>query len=434
MPLLRRLRWYEKKRGSRRTGSQRLARAAEALFFAALTVAGAIAAALMLGLWLLPEWQANRKFVAADAQVLETRLVTRTQDGVAMYRPEVRLRLSVDGRRYEAWAYDVAGVYATSHAAAEAALAPFKLGAQTPAWYDPADPQRMAVELGYSYWAWLLLLVPLPFVVVGLVGLGFVAWGWGHSAERVSAATQQNPALEILQPALNADFPAVPDDEDWRNSPGTRLAYRLPVSASAFWPLFGLLAGTVIWNGVVLGFLVPVVRGLLRGQPDWWLTGFVVPFAAIGGFLVYYLARQLLLAGGRGTTRIEVSAHPLHPGGGCQVLVSHTGQLTLDRLEVFLVCDEQASYRQGTDTRTETQRVYQELVFSIADIQIQPALPFEEQFELRVPEGAMHSFRSPHHEIAWKLVVRVEVRRWPPAERSFSVLVYPHRWPARISA
>lgn len=431
--MFRRLRWYEKKRGGRRTGSQRLARATEALLLLGLTAAGGIATALLLGLWLLPEWQANRKFVPAEAEVLDTRLVLRAEDGGAVYRPEVLLRLEVDGQQYQAWAYDVAGVYSTSHAEAEAALEPFTVGQKTPAWYDPQNPSRMAVALGYSLWGWMLLLVPLPFVVLGLVGLVYVAWGWGHSAERVSAATQQNAAFDMLQPSQNLAFPSVPDDEDWRNSPGTRLAFRLPLSASAFWPLFGLLVGAVVWNGVVLAFLVPVVRSFLAGQPDWWLTGFVVPFAVLGGILLYYLARQLLLAGGRGTTRIEVSDHPLHPGGTCQVLVSHTGQLTLDRLEVFLVCDEQASYRQGTDTRTETQRVYQELAFSIADIQIQPALPFEEQFELRIPAEAMHSFRSPHHELAWKLVVRVEVRRWPMAERAFSVLVYPSRWPARVS-
>jgi hypothetical protein len=172
----------------------------------------------------------------------------------------------------------------------------------------------------------------------------------------------------------------------------------------------------------------------LAGRPDWWLTAFVVPVGVIGGILAFILGRQLLLAGGRGTTRIEVSDHPLYPGASCQALVSHTGQLTLDRLEVFLVCEEQASYRQGTDTRTEVQRIFHERIFSIADIQIQPALPFEERFDLQIPEQAMHSFRSPHHEIRWKLLVRVEVRKWPAAERSFSVLVYPSPWNARASA
>jgi hypothetical protein len=59
-------------------------------------------------------------------------------------------------------------------------------------------------------------------------------------------------------------------------------------------------------------------------------------------------------------------------------------------------------------------------------------LPFEEQFELQIPQGAMHSFASPHNEVSWKLVARVEARKWPAAERSFSVLVYPDRSPAKV--
>jgi hypothetical protein len=428
------LRWYEKKRGRRRTGSPRLARAAEALFCALLIVAGLTATALLLGRWLIPEWQASRRFSRGVGRVLETRLVSRTQDGGTAYRPEVLVRHEVNGQTYQTWTYDAAGVYATSHAAAEAAVGRFEVGQEYPLWYDPRDPSRAAVVLGTSWWAWLLLLVPLPFVVLGAAGLVYVVWGWGQSAERAAASAQQTPALEILQAAIPQRAPLVvlPDDEDWRNSPGTRLAYRLPVAASPFWPLFALLAGAIVWNALVLVFLVPVARGHWAGAPDWWMTAFVVPFAAIGALLLFYLFRQLMYHAGRGTTRIEVSEHPLRPGQRCQVLVSHTGQLTLDRLEVLLVCEERASYRQGTDTRTEIARVYQEPVFSAADVQIQPALPFEEQFEMQIPEGAMHSFESPHNELSWKLVARVEARKWPASERSFSVLVYPNHTPGKV--
>jgi hypothetical protein len=39
----------------------------------------------------------------------------------------------------------------------------------------------------------------------------------------------------------------------------------------------------------------------------------------------------------------------------------------------------------------------------------------------------MHSFKSAHNEIAWKLLVKGSPVRWPEFERSFPVIVYPGR-------
>ena len=37
----------------------------------------------------------------------------------------------------------------------------------------------------------------------------------------------------------------------------------------------------------------------------------------------------------------------------------------------------------------------------------------------------MHSFRSEHNEISWKLLVKGAVAGWPDYERSFPVIVHP---------
>jgi hypothetical protein len=49
----------------------------------------------------------------------------------------------------------------------------------------------------------------------------------------------------------------------------------------------------------------------------------------------------------------------------------------------------------------------------------------EAEFELTVPAGSMHSFRSPHNSVDWALLVRGKVARWPLFERRFPVYVYP---------
>jgi hypothetical protein len=126
-----------------------------------------------------------------------------------------------------------------------------------------------------------------------------------------------------------------------------------------------------------------------------------------------------------GTTRLEVSQHPFYPGGLFRALVSQTGRLHVRWFQVQLVCEEQAVYQQGTDTRRATSRVFQATAFNQRKFDIRPQQAFEAEFELAVPDSAMHSFVAAHNAIVWMLVVRGRVARWGEFERRFPVYVYP---------
>jgi hypothetical protein len=65
-----------------------------------------------------------------------------------------------------------------------------------------------------------------------------------------------------------------------------------------------------------------------------------------------------------GTTRLEVSHHPFYPGGTFRGFVSQSGRLHVRWFQVQLVCEEQAIYQQGTDTRRATSRVHRATLFS----------------------------------------------------------------------
>jgi hypothetical protein len=181
----------------------------------------------------------------------------------------------------------------------------------------------------------------------------------------------------------------------------------------------------LLWNGIAAFFVVMAIGRFAAGEPDWMLTLIVAPFVAIGVGLAVYFVRESLKATGVGPTWIEISDHPLGPGKSYDVLLSQAGRLTMQALEVWLACDEKATYRQGTDTRTETRRVYLERCFVRQDFQIHQGLPFESRWQLSMPDGAMHSFHSEHNEVNWKLVVRGSVAGWPDYERVFQIVVNP---------
>ena len=50
-------------------------------------------------------------------------------------------------------------------------------------WYDPLNPTVAVLVRGYSWFAWLLLLVPSGFILIGGGGLMYTLWHWGKSAE-----------------------------------------------------------------------------------------------------------------------------------------------------------------------------------------------------------------------------------------------------------
>jgi hypothetical protein len=206
------------------------------------------------------------------------------------------------------------------------------------------------------------------------------------------------------------------------------LAYRLPLDAASGWMSVTMAAVCIIWNTLVALFVYHVYQQHVTGDPSrWLLTWLLVPFVLAGSWTLLALARQILLEIVIGTTRVEVSAHPFYPGGTFQGFVSQTGRLHVRWFQVQVVCEEQAIYQQGTDTRRTSSRVYRATAFSQRKFDITPQQAFEAVFDFTIPETAMHSFVSGHNGVIWNIVVRGRMTRWGDFERRFPIYVYPVR-------
>jgi hypothetical protein len=94
-------------------------------------------------------------------------------------------------------------------------------------------------------------------------------------------------------------------------------------------------------------------------------------------------------------------------------------------LEVSLICEEEATFTQGTDIRTEAREVYRQLCFERRDFAIEADQLLSEVCRIAVPISAMHSFQSGHNVVRWKIVVHGQADKWPALVRGFPVVVYP---------
>lgn len=432
--LFRGFRFYIKKRGNRQTWSPKLGSLGEAIFFGFFLLFGCVGLVVLCIKMLAPEWRANHAFIESSCKVLEKRINRKQGEDGPVYRPEIKITFSAGGE-VTTWAtYDVHKSYFSSPKKAHDICERFEIYSpqqdnRYSCWYDPEDPFTVVLARGYSWWAWALLAVPVSFIVIGLGGLVYSVLNWGKSAERRAALAHRLDEGRLFtangRTAAAAPPEFLPDDVDLTNSPGTKLRYRLPMAASPGWTLFGLLAFGLVWNGIVIACVVSAVRRHFLGHPDWLHTLFIIPFAVVGIGVLVFFVRQLLITMGVGPTRLEISDHPLHPGENYRVFLSQSGHLSIEKLSVALLCEEEAIFREGTSVRRETQCVYRQEMFHREGFEIQRGLPFEAEFDLAIPLDVMHSFAARHNKINWLLVVEGKIPRWPDMKRSFPVIIHP---------
>jgi hypothetical protein len=218
------------------------------------------------------------------------------------------------------------------------------------------------------------------------------------------------------------DAPAVPEVE---TAPGRVLAHGLPRADLSPGCQFGCAVFmAVFWNGIVSVFLVNLVRGWNRlGGFKWLVAAFLTPFVVVGLVLIAAVvgaAFKWVLSWFVGRVEVEVSAHPLVPGGKIRVRVAQQGLVALRRVAVSLVCTEEVTYVAGTSTSTETKEVGRH---ALADPDDHPGgLPLE--CDCKVPADVMHSFAAPNNKIKWTVRVTARVLGLPFRD-DYSVVVSP---------
>ena len=137
-----------------------------------------------------------------------------------------------------------------------------------------------------------------------------------------------------------------------------------------------------------------------------------------------FFFRQLLVTTGIGPTLVEISDHPLLPAGSTTSSCRKPGGCD-EPLEVLLVCDEEATYRQGTRCAPKSIACMNGRCIAAQDFHVRQDVPFEARLLWRFRWRNAHSFKSQHNEINWSLVVKGKASGWPEYRRAFPLIVYP---------
>jgi hypothetical protein len=164
---------------------------------------------------------------------------------------------------------------------------------------------------------------------------------------------------------------------------------------------------------------------------DGWTIGLgVVALCWVG--LAFFFVRNLLLSR-LPRPRVELSAHPLHPGERCRVYFALPGPIQLHELEVELSCEEKVKYQEGSDTRAENCLVHSHQILARDTLTIEKGSLFEFQQDIQIPPGAMHSFEAGRNQIDWKITVSAATDGWVHLWVDYPLIVQPHRHPGARS-
>lgn len=354
-------------------------------------------------------------------KVIHSRVASHRSDDGTTYSIDILFEYEVEGKTYRSNAYDFFDVSSSGSSGKRDIVRQHPRGKETVCYVNPDDPYQAVLSREYS-WVMLFGLIPLVFV---LVGLGIIlASIFGKSKKSKSKSIQSVGTTPRrfsagrtsgVSPSARTQTEYVPAYEK------SRQPVELEAHTSRWGKVFGLLFFAVFWNGITSVFVGIAIKSWLDGKPEWFLAIFITPFVIIGVFVIFaFLKEVLALFNPRPV--VTVNTDTLAPGETLDVAWDIKGRTSrIRQMTITLEGREEATYRQGTNTRTDkntfvTHDVY-ETVNSF-DMQAGAA-------SIVIPADAIYTLHAHSNKILWMIRIHGDIPRWPDVEIEYEIFVTP---------
>lgn len=341
-----------------------------------------------------------------------------SSDG-STYSVEITYEYDVDWETYRGDRYDFSIGSSSGYAGKAEIVEAHPPGSERTCYVDPDDPNRSVINRSPGPFLWWSLF-PVPFLAVGLGGVLFLLTPAGRALYQRDA----KPPYLRRDAFVSRDV-GVAASKEAAKVAELRGPLELEAGQTPVAKLVAVIIFATLWNGVVSLFIFGVILpSFKRGDPEWMVTIFMVPFVLIGlatiGGVIYQL---MALFNPR--PRLTLATGHLTPGSEVPLSWQLSGQAgRLRSLIIELEGREAARYRRGKDTRTAHH------VFHTAEILSEsPSGPFRPrnsgQAILCIPERTMPSFDAGNNKIEWNLRVRGDIPVWPDLRQDFPVTIFP---------
>jgi hypothetical protein len=348
-----------------------------------------------------------RSWTATACEVVSSRL----EQGAETSIPDIVYRYRAGGREYTSNRYHfIPG--STGDPEFPAIVERHSPGTTFECYVDPQDPSQAVINRTPTRTYYLGLALFVMFAGIPAVVSVFML----RSLARARRAATTTAAPAQSGDAFRSQFAI--------DAATARAAGPLVLTASAS-PLGKLAVVTLVClfvNGILGVFTYVEYQAWLQGISELGCVAvFLVPFQVFGLVLIGAVAYQLLaLANPRPTITLGQGSVPL--GGSVPFRWELSGAAhRVSRLKMILRGREEARYRRGTDTSTDTHVFFEETLVDASQ-----AMAIERgSGAVRIPADTMHTFTADNNKVIWTLEISGEIRRWPDLDESFEIMVRP---------
>ncbi len=382
-----------------------------------------------------------RSWVTTKCTILQSSIEAKTDSDGTTYQPRIDYEYLVNGQRHASSRYSFFRM-TSGRGWAENIAAKYKAGTTHPCFYDPDNPNEAVLLREFSGLGfWFGALFPWLFIGVGGMMLVFGSRA-GKPRQLATFSTEESlPENRLLNGSVEPETspnirvePSTPRGAELSSSDSqTKRAIPSPYSDRANWQKFigpQKLLPVVSRVGAVLGLSIialiwNTVTGLFFYEPlkklDWFSLFFMTPFL-IFGIILFGMAVYSFLKLFNPTVELAISEGAVPLGDSFDLAWEMKGRVSRIReLVISAVCEEQATYARGTDTKTE-KRVFHTLEIirtsAVSDMQFGTA-------NVTIPLDTMHSHSGDKNKITWKLTVQGDIPFFPNVLEEFEFRVIP---------
>jgi len=369
-------------------GRNRLGKLGMVAFFGLFAVVGGVMF-WFLSVQPIKKTLAAESWVETPCKVLQAELREQRSSKSTSYSVYVLYEYEVGGRTYKSDRYDFIGGSSSGREGKARVVQEYQSAERPVCYVNPANPSEAVLQRGFHA-KLLVTVIPLPFLLVGVIGVVCTLRGKrsrGARSDSLGPIGQMGPmgTADGGRQVLKAT-----------NSPRVKFVV--------------VLIAAVVWNGIVSLIVLGTSGGLFA-----WVfvaVGLGLAAAAVYQFLALFNPRPM----------VELSKGAIPLGGGAEIRWSFSGQAERIReLVVMLRGVEEARYRAGKNTHTDSSTFYELELYRTAD----PREIASGQVGFLVPADTMHSFEAANNKILWSLDVHGSIRRWPDVNESFKINVAP---------
>lgn len=340
---------------------------------------------------------ASQNWLEQSCSIIKSQVAeSRDSDGTS-YRVDIAMAWRLEDRNYTGGSYNFSDAYSSGRSGKAEVIRKYPVGSHHACWLNPSEPTKAVLSRSVPSVVYFAGPFSFVFMFIGLLFiLGSIGWlpeAWisrfNHSHKRVAQDALGFTELKAAQ------------------SPKQKL--------------FGALFFAVFWNGITGVFVYQAVQSHLKGDPEWFLTLFIIPFVLVGIGAIFFVLYTLI---GQFNPRPTLFISEGRPKLGQKTTLQWRFSKSTDRLsqlDIRLMGEERATYQQGTSTTTDTHEFYNQ---SLTSTTVQ-AMIASGSASVAVPEDSMHTFDSGNNEIRWFIQVHGSISKWPDIKDQYPMTVRP---------